>query len=96
MRITALNWRSMVGRKPDAHIMVVPNARLSDAALEVLPQDELALLVRSVWRHMRRLGRYDLVTLAATCTSSGSIVGPRARNWTPRAPAGHDGTSPHP
>src|SRR5205085_4302466 len=40
VRVVSLNWRNMIGRKPDARIVVVPNAKLSDNTVEVLPQDE--------------------------------------------------------
>jgi len=39
VRLLRLDWRTAVGRKSDGRLMVFPNARLSDAILEVAPQD---------------------------------------------------------
>ena len=39
VRLLRLDWRTAVGRKADGRLVVFPNARLSDAVLEVLPQD---------------------------------------------------------
>jgi small-conductance mechanosensitive channel len=39
VRITSLNWRSVVAARPDGTAVIVPNARLADSTLEVLPHD---------------------------------------------------------
>jgi small-conductance mechanosensitive channel len=39
VRITSLNWRSVVAVRPDGTAVIVPNARLADSTLEVLPHD---------------------------------------------------------
>ena len=39
VRITSLNWRSVSAMRPDGSAVVVPNARLADSTLEVLPYD---------------------------------------------------------
>jgi len=39
VRITSLNWRSVVASRPDGTAVIVPNARLADSTLEVLPHD---------------------------------------------------------
>jgi small-conductance mechanosensitive channel len=39
VEITALNWRSVVARRPNGSAVVVPNARLADNTLEVLAHD---------------------------------------------------------
>lgn len=39
VRITSLNWRSVVATRPDGSAVIVPNARLADSTLEVLPHD---------------------------------------------------------
>lgn len=42
VEITALNWRAVVGRRGDGATVVVPNARLADSTLEILPRDRPA------------------------------------------------------
>jgi small-conductance mechanosensitive channel len=39
MRVEAMNWRNVVARKADGTMLVLPNAKLSDAELEILPHD---------------------------------------------------------
>jgi small-conductance mechanosensitive channel len=39
VRITSLNWRSVSAARPDGSAVIVPNARLADSTLEVLPHD---------------------------------------------------------
>jgi small-conductance mechanosensitive channel len=39
VRIVSMSWRVVVGRRPDGRIMVIPNAKLSDNMIEILPRD---------------------------------------------------------
>jgi small-conductance mechanosensitive channel len=39
MRVEAMNWRNVVASKADGTMLVLPNAKLSDAELEILPHD---------------------------------------------------------
>lgn len=39
VEITSLNWRSVVGRRADGSTIVLPNTRLTDNTLEVMPRD---------------------------------------------------------
>lgn len=39
VRVTRLDWRTVVGRRSDGRVVVFPNGRLSDNPLEVLPGD---------------------------------------------------------
>ena len=38
VRVISMNWRVVVARRPDGRIMVIPNAKLSDNSIEVLPR----------------------------------------------------------
>jgi len=38
VRIISMSWRVVVGRRPDGRIMVIPNAKLSDNTIEILPR----------------------------------------------------------
>ena len=40
VEVTAFNWRSVSGRKPDGSLVVFPNARVVDRTIEVLPRDQ--------------------------------------------------------
>lgn len=40
IRVLSLNWRSMVGQGADGRRVIVPNTRLSDSALTILPRDQ--------------------------------------------------------
>lgn len=37
IRVESLNWRNVIGRKADGCMVVLPNAKLADAELEILP-----------------------------------------------------------
>jgi small-conductance mechanosensitive channel len=50
VEITSLNWRSVVGRRADGSTIVLPNIRLTDNTLEVLPRD----------RSVRAEARFDV------------------------------------
>ncbi len=36
VRIESMNWRAAIGRRPDGRLMVIPNAKLTEASTEVL------------------------------------------------------------
>ncbi|HUJ46753.1 MAG TPA: mechanosensitive ion channel domain-containing protein [Rhizomicrobium sp.] len=40
VRIESMNWRAALGRRPDGRLLVIPNAKLTDAATEVLRAHE--------------------------------------------------------
>ena len=40
VRIESMNWRAAIGRRPDGRLLVIPNAKLTDASTEVLRADE--------------------------------------------------------
>jgi small-conductance mechanosensitive channel len=39
LQVESLNWRRVVGRRADGSIVIIPNARLADNTLEILPHD---------------------------------------------------------
>ena len=36
VRIESMNWRAAIGRRPDGQVLVIPNAKLTDASTQVL------------------------------------------------------------
>ncbi|HTK80339.1 MAG TPA: mechanosensitive ion channel domain-containing protein [Rhizomicrobium sp.] len=40
VRIESMNWRAAIGRRPDGRLIVVPNAKLTEALTDVLRADE--------------------------------------------------------
>src|SRR5262249_48045734 len=40
VRIESMNWRAAVGRRPDGQLLVIPNAKLTDASTQVLQAGE--------------------------------------------------------
>jgi len=40
VRIESMNWRAAIGRRPDGQLLVIPNAKLTDASTQVLQTND--------------------------------------------------------